>query len=119
MPDLHGQRAGPADLGAGQRRLINNEAFDWHRVFGQPDNLHVQAKVADGAQARADEEPADVRDHDPARRGRLRGQPVGHRCERDIASTKSQPGESHSGPEGIGWGLSRTEPFLRMPASTS
>jgi hypothetical protein len=73
VPDLHGQRAGPADLGAGQRRLIHDEAFDRHRVFGQPDHVNVQAKVAYSAQARAYEEPADVRDHDPARRGRLRG----------------------------------------------
>jgi hypothetical protein len=81
MPHLHCERAGAAHLRAGRRGLTNNEAFDRHREFGQANCLHAQANVADGTQARADEQPADVRHHDPPRERRVRGEPVSQRCE--------------------------------------
>jgi len=55
--------------------------IDRHREFGQANCLHAQANVADGTQARADEQPADVRHHDPPRERRMRGEPVSQRCE--------------------------------------
>ena len=81
MPHLDCERAGAAHLRAGRRGLTNNEAFDRHREFGQANCLHAQANVADGTQARADEQPADVRHHDPPRERRVRGEPVSQRCE--------------------------------------
>jgi hypothetical protein len=48
-------------FGTRRRGLTNNEAFGRHRKFGQANRLHAQANVADGAQTRADEQPADVR----------------------------------------------------------
>jgi hypothetical protein len=51
MPDLHRQRARPSYLGAGQRRLIDDQPLDRHRVLGELNHFHVQAKVTGDLQA--------------------------------------------------------------------
>jgi len=51
VPDLHRQRARPAYLGAGQRRLINNQPLNWHRVLGELNHFHVKAKITDDLHA--------------------------------------------------------------------
>jgi hypothetical protein len=38
-------------LAARRRGLINNQPLDWHRVLGELNHFHLEAKITDDAQA--------------------------------------------------------------------
>ena len=58
MPYPDGQGGGPADPGAGRRRLIDDEALDGHRVRRQQHRFQAQPGGAGSVLARAGEPPA-------------------------------------------------------------